>query len=133
MVLRCLETAPDPSLPVCPEFCLPRGVEAEVLAASVQDNGETPPNDLDLDNVLQESLTAFCGHEVDSIAVRGASCVTQPLISVAAALQPPSSIGSSSPRLPLKPHAVPVQSVSGKDRVRGGKKWRQPSSVSTTL
>ena len=47
MVLRCSETAPDPSLPVCREFCLPPGVGAEVLAAPVQKNGTavTPPAD----------------------------------------------------------------------------------------
>ena len=131
MVLRCSETAPDPSLPVCCEICLPPGVGAEVLAAPVQKDGmtATPPDDLV--NLLQEGLAKFCAQEFDNVAIRAAACVTRPLISTAPALQPPSTMGCSCPCSPLEPHAVPVQDVSVKCRIRGGNRWRTSSSPST--
>ena len=130
MVLRCLETAPDPSLTVCHEFCHPPDVGAEVLAAPLQKNGTTATPPDDLDNLLQEGLAEFCAQEFDNVAIQAAACVTRPLISTALALQPPSTMGCSSRCSPLEPHAVPEQDVSVKRRVRGGKRWRTSSSPS---
>ena len=130
VMLRCLEAAPETFVygPVCREFCLPAGIidgaAHEVRQAEV---GVRPE---DLDNLLQEGLAEFCTQDYDSVTARAASCVTPPLISIGTTLQPPSSMGCSSSPLP---HAVPVQDVSVKRCVRGGKKWRQPSSVSTNL
>ena len=130
VMLRCLEAAPETFVygPVCRAFCLHAGIiygaPHEVRQAEV---GARPE---DLDNLLQEHLAEFCIQDYDSVTARAASCVKPPLISEATTLQPPSSMSCSSSPLP---HAVPVQDVSVKHRVRAGKKWRQPSSVSTTL
>ena len=113
---------------VCGEFCLPAGI-IDGAAHGVR-QAESGALLEDLDNLLQEGLAEFCTQDSDSVTARAALCVTPPLISIATTLQPPSSRGCSSSPLP---HAVPVQDVLVKRRVRGGKKWRQPSSVSTTL
>ena len=133
MVLRCLETAPDPSLPVCREFCLPFDVEAGVLAATVQKSSQIAPPPDDLDILLQEGLAEFCAQEFNTVAVSAAACVTQTLSSKIPALQQPSIMAASGPYSPLEPHAVPMQDVSVKRRVRGGKRWRTSSSPSAGL
>ena len=52
VVLRCSETAPDPSLPVCREFRLPPDVGAGVLAATDQKSSESRRR--------QMTSTSFC-------------------------------------------------------------------------
>ena len=115
VVLRCLDTAPDPSIAVCREFCLPPDVRAGVLAATDQKSSEIAPPPGDLDILLQEGL---------------AVCLTQTLSSENPALQPPSTVAGSGRYSLLEPHAAPVQDVSVRRHVRGGRKWRQSSLAS---
>ena len=133
VVLRCSVTAPDPSLPVCREFRLPPDVGAGVLAATDQKSSEIAPPPDDLDILLQEGLGEFCARDFHNVTLPAAACVTQTLTCENPALQPPSTVARSGPLSLLEPHAAPLQDVSVRRRIRGGRKWRQSSSASRSL